>query len=156
MILNVIRRTVGTPLLRRARLLAREFLEQTNRADAIQRERLLALVARNAESQFGRDHGFGAIRSPANFRRRVPIRGYEGHEPYIEQVRRGDVQALFGPNTDVLMFAMTSGTKALTGHSDILLGAVSVRDPALAEDHVAWRVRTGSILGPFEAWLAHP
>jgi cystathionine gamma-lyase len=52
-------------------------------------------------------------------------------------------------------FAMTSGTKALTGHSDVLLGAVSVRDDALAEELVAWRIRTGSILGPLEAWLAH-
>ena len=52
-------------------------------------------------------------------------------------------------------FAMTSGTKALTGHADVLLGAVSVRDPALAEELVEWRIRTGSILGPFEAWLAH-
>jgi cystathionine gamma-lyase len=52
-------------------------------------------------------------------------------------------------------FAMVSGTKALTGHSDILLGAVSVRDAALVEELVAWRIRTGSILGPFEAWLAH-
>ena len=52
-------------------------------------------------------------------------------------------------------FAMVSGTKALTGHHDVLIGAVSVRDPALAEELVAWRIRTGSILGPFEAWLAH-
>jgi cystathionine gamma-lyase len=52
-------------------------------------------------------------------------------------------------------FAMTSGTKALTGHSDVLLGAVSVRDDALVEELVAWRIRTGAILGPFEAWLAH-
>jgi cystathionine gamma-lyase len=52
-------------------------------------------------------------------------------------------------------FAMTSGTKALTGHSDVLLGAVSVRDPALVEELVEWRIRTGSILGPLEAWLAH-
>jgi cystathionine gamma-lyase len=52
-------------------------------------------------------------------------------------------------------FAMTSGTKALTGHADMLMGAVSVRDDALAEELVEWRTRTGSILGPFEAWLAH-
>jgi cystathionine gamma-lyase len=52
-------------------------------------------------------------------------------------------------------FAMVSGTKSLTGHADLLLGAVSVRDPALAEELRAWRSRTGSILGPFEAWLAH-
>jgi cystathionine gamma-lyase len=50
---------------------------------------------------------------------------------------------------------MVSGTKALTGHGDVLLGAVSVRDPALATELRAWRSRTGSILGPFEAWLAH-
>jgi cystathionine gamma-lyase len=52
-------------------------------------------------------------------------------------------------------FAMLSGTKALTGHSDVLLGAVSVRDPALVGELVDWRIRSGSILGPFEAWLAH-
>jgi len=52
-------------------------------------------------------------------------------------------------------FAVVSGTKALTGHGDILLGAVSVRDPALAVELRAWRSRTGAILGPFEAWLAH-
>jgi cystathionine gamma-lyase len=52
-------------------------------------------------------------------------------------------------------FAMTSGTKALSGHSDVLLGAVSVRDAALVDELVAWRIRTGAVLGPFEAWLAH-
>jgi len=52
-------------------------------------------------------------------------------------------------------FAMVSGTKSLTGHADLLLGAVSVRDAALAAELRAWRSRTGSILGPFEAWLAH-
>jgi cystathionine gamma-lyase len=52
-------------------------------------------------------------------------------------------------------FAMTSGTKSLSGHSDLLLGAVSVRDPALAGELRDWRTHTGSIPGPFEAWLAH-
>jgi len=52
-------------------------------------------------------------------------------------------------------FAMVSGTKSLSGHSDVVLGAVSVRDPVLADELRAWRSRTGSVLGPFEAWLAH-
>ena len=42
----------------------------------------------------------------------MPIRSYEGHEPYIAQVREGNTGALFGPGTEVLMFAMTSGTTA--------------------------------------------
>ncbi len=52
-------------------------------------------------------------------------------------------------------YAMVSGTKSLTGHGDVLLGAVSVRDAALASALREWRTRSGSILGPFEAWLAH-
>jgi cystathionine gamma-lyase len=52
-------------------------------------------------------------------------------------------------------FAMLSGTKSLVGHSDVLLGAVSVRDSSLAVELRSWRSHTGAILGPFEAWLAH-
>jgi cystathionine gamma-lyase len=52
-------------------------------------------------------------------------------------------------------FAMLSGTKSLTGHSDMLLGNVSVGDPELARRLVDWRTHSGSILGGFEAWLAH-
>jgi hypothetical protein len=101
---------VGWPIARQARRLARAFLAQTARAGDVQHDLLLRRIARHADSQFGRDHHFGEIRSPADFRRRVPIRGYEGHEPYIDRVRNGDTGALFGPGTRVLMFAMTSGT----------------------------------------------
>jgi cystathionine gamma-lyase len=52
-------------------------------------------------------------------------------------------------------FAMISGTKALSGHSDLLLGAVSVSDPALAAELRVARTRGGAIPGAFEAWLAH-
>jgi hypothetical protein len=70
----------------------------------------LRRIARHADSQFGRDHFFGEIRTPADFRKRVPISGYDRHEPYIDRVRQGDTRALFGAGTEVLMFAMTSGT----------------------------------------------
>jgi cystathionine gamma-lyase len=51
--------------------------------------------------------------------------------------------------------AMCSGTKALAGHSDLLLGALSVRDRGLAEALRSGRSRAGSVPGAFEAWLAH-
>jgi hypothetical protein len=109
---NLVRNAIGRPLKRRYRALAETFLRLTASAGEVQRARLLELVARHADSQFGRDHHFAEIRSPEDFRRRVPIRGYEGHEPYIARVRQGDLGALFGPGTEVLMFAMTSGTTA--------------------------------------------
>jgi hypothetical protein len=110
--LYLLRKWAGTPVTRRARRLAGEFLHQAEHARAVQAARLRGLVARHADSGFGRDHGFAEIKDAADFRRRVPVRGYEGHEPYIERVRQGDTRALFGPGTDVLMFAMTSGTTA--------------------------------------------
>jgi hypothetical protein len=101
---------IGRPVVRRARRLAQAFLAQAQDAGRVQRELLLARLARHADSRFGRDHFFGEIRTPADFRKRVPIGGYERHEPYIDRVRQGDSSALFGAGTDVLMFAMTSGT----------------------------------------------
>jgi cystathionine gamma-synthase len=47
-----------------------------------------------------------------------------------------------------------SATKYLSGHSDLLLGAAVVDDPALAERLVAHRGRHGGVPGAFEAWLA--
>jgi cystathionine gamma-lyase len=50
---------------------------------------------------------------------------------------------------------LASGTKALTGHSDILLGYAATRDTALLEAMRSWRTLTGGIPGAFDAWLAH-
>jgi cystathionine gamma-lyase len=51
--------------------------------------------------------------------------------------------------------SVASGTKALTGHSDLLLGYACTRDRGVAEALRTWRGSTGGIPGPFEAWLAH-
>ena len=48
-----------------------------------------------------------------------------------------------------------SDTKALTGHSDLLLGHVSTADDELFARVQGWRNHTGSTPGPFEAWLGH-
>ncbi|MET0817648.1 MAG: cystathionine gamma-lyase [Solirubrobacteraceae bacterium] len=51
--------------------------------------------------------------------------------------------------------AVVSATKSLSGHSDIVLGAVATRDPewvALLRKH---RSQGGAIAGPFEAWMLH-
>jgi cystathionine gamma-lyase len=45
-----------------------------------------------------------------------------------------------------------SDTKVLNGHSDLVMGHVSTRDPALAEALRQWRRVAGAIPGPFEAW----
>lgn len=52
-------------------------------------------------------------------------------------------------------FAVGSGTKALTGHGDILLGYVTCREEEQAERVRLWRKHVGAVPGPMEAWLAH-
>jgi cystathionine gamma-lyase len=52
-------------------------------------------------------------------------------------------------------FSVSSDSKHLTGHGDLILGHVAVSDPGLAERLVAWRTQTGAVAGPLEAWLAH-
>jgi cystathionine gamma-synthase len=47
-----------------------------------------------------------------------------------------------------------SGTKYLGGHSDVLSGALIVReDAALLERFRDWQQMAGSVLGPFDCWL---
>lgn len=50
--------------------------------------------------------------------------------------------------------SMNSVTKYLSGHSDVIIGSLSVRDPALYARLLEARTLQGSIPGPFEAWLA--
>lgn len=51
--------------------------------------------------------------------------------------------------------SLSSDTKVTTGHSDLLLGHVSVKDMALADKLRTWRTQMGAIPGPMEVWLAH-
>lgn len=50
--------------------------------------------------------------------------------------------------------SVASDTKSLTGHSDLLLGHVAVRDAELNAKIDRWRTLSGSVVGPMEAWLA--
>lgn len=107
---DIIRKVAGLPLIWRAQRLYDEFISLTDQCPQVQERMLLAQLKRNASSQFGRDFGFSEIKSYDDYRRRMPIGQYDDFEPYIAQVRQGNTGALFGENTKILMFAMTSGT----------------------------------------------
>ena len=50
---------------------------------------------------------------------------------------------------------VASGTKALTGHSDVLLGYLAGNDEELLAQATVWRTHTGAVPGAFDCWLAH-
>lgn len=52
-------------------------------------------------------------------------------------------------------FVVASDAKAITGHSDLILGHVATRDAEKATALRTWRTQHGAIPGPMEVWLAH-
>ena len=52
-------------------------------------------------------------------------------------------------------FVVASDTKALTGHSDLVLGHAAAADAKSAGLLRTWRTQHGAIPGPMEVWLAH-
>jgi hypothetical protein len=89
----------------------RRFQHACQQPEAVQKELLLHIVFRQAITAFGRDHGFGSIRTIADFRKHVSIAPYERLAPYIERVKSGETEALIADDT-IRLFALTSGTTA--------------------------------------------
>ena len=89
--------------------MAARFDRAARNITRFQRDLLLAQIRREQETAFGRDHHFASIRTLADFRRHLPVAGYEYFEPYIERVKAGETEALFHRQR-VVMFALTSGT----------------------------------------------
>jgi cystathionine gamma-lyase len=52
-------------------------------------------------------------------------------------------------------YVVASDTKALTGHSDLVLGHVAAAAPERIDAIRGWRTQHGAIPGPMETWLAH-
>ena len=127
-----VRWLLGRLLKRKAVRLRQRFHAMTADPTIVQRNNLLTQIRREAPTAFGRDHGFGKVKSVADFRKAVPIGDYESVAPYIERVKQGETGALFH-RQKVVMFAMTSGTTATRKF-------IPVTERALAEYRRGWTV----------------
>jgi len=144
-------RTILRPVARaagwHARRQTRAFLAAHQRTQQVQDRLLKALLAAHAPSEFGRDHDFGRLRSYEDFAAAVPVGNYETHRPYVDRVLDGHAQAMFAPGTEVLMFAVTSGTTGSPKH-------IPVTRRFLAEYHRGWNIFGVCLLGDHpRGWL---
>ena len=89
----------------------RAFEEATHRPQEVQESLLRRILAAQRDTGFGKDHQFGGVQTVADYRKNVPVAGYEYVEPYVTRVTKGDYAALLS-HPHVYMFAMTSGTTA--------------------------------------------
>src|SRR5712664_3628939 len=89
-LLKMIGKIVRRPVLRHLAA----FEQATHKPREVQEALLRRILAFQADTDFGRAHGFAGVRAAEDFRRQVPVAGYEYVEPYIDRVRKGDLRAL--------------------------------------------------------------
>ena len=77
-------------------------------AEEIQRKVLKRLLREAAQTAYGRDHGFGEIRSYEEFSRTVPVNTYEELKGFIDRMRHGERDVLWKGR--VKWYAKSSGT----------------------------------------------
>lgn len=76
----------------------------------VQAELFENLILRAALTEYGKQHGFGSIKSYEDFRDNVPLQAYEDVSPWVERIMAGE-QELLWP-TDTRWFAKSSGTSS--------------------------------------------
>jgi hypothetical protein len=96
--------------LRRVHRHTLALLSQTTaEPERYQAQALQRILAANAATTYGREHGFARIRTAADFRAAVPVSTYEELRPYVDRIADGtDPHALTADPVE--MFTNTSGT----------------------------------------------
>lgn len=87
---------------------AKRFEAATRDPVRIQQEKILEMVRKNADTEYGRRYGFGSIRTIADYQKQVPIVTYNDIKADIDRVVACQKNILTAE--DPVMFAQTSGT----------------------------------------------
>ena len=150
---------------------ANSFDDSTWDPAAAQEHKLLEIVRRNQATLYGREHGFGGIRSITDYQQAVSPNTYETLSPYIERMLEGEGDLLTADQP--VMFATTSGTtgrakyipvppsylheysrgvhvhtyRIFTDYRDILEGQIFVSPSGDVEGHTQGGVPYGAISG---------
>ncbi|MAT15595.1 MAG: auxin-responsive protein [Planctomyces sp.] len=89
---------------------ANRSLERMKRCRKVQRRLLKELLWMHRESHFAHAYKLDRMSTIDNFRKYFPVTNFEDYRPYIEQLKKGNLRALLGANSKLLMFSLSSGT----------------------------------------------
>lgn len=92
----------------------RRFRRALGKPRIVQLRKLGELLAQNANTAFGKAHGFDRIGSYEEFTRHVPMSDYDATEPWITRIRHGEANVLTGETvTHLIPTSGTSGGRKL-------------------------------------------
>lgn len=89
-----------------------DFLEDTNKVKSIQKNKILNIVRKNQNSEFGKEHNFNKIHSIEEFRKQIPISDYSDYDKYIEKCKQINSSIL--TESKIRLFEPTSGSISAT------------------------------------------
>ncbi|NIV18361.1 MAG: GH3 auxin-responsive promoter [Woeseiaceae bacterium] len=87
---------------------SRRYRRDAGDIERVQRSRLAMYLRRNADTDFGRRHGFAGLSGWEDFVRKVPVQGYDDVEPYIRRIAGGENRVLTAE--PVRLFEPSSGS----------------------------------------------
>ncbi len=105
-------RTINSLWMWQSRGESRAFHQATANIRQQQEELLQLTLRNNADSSYGREHGFATIKSLEDFQKHVPVCDYEGLRPKIDEIASGGQGVL--TSEPVLMLEPTGGSSGGT------------------------------------------
>lgn len=93
-------------------------------------------------TSFGKDHEFSNIKSYEEFKKKVPVRDYEGLKAYIEEVKKGKKDVLW--KGQPMYFAKTSGTTSGAKYIPITKESMPYQIAAAKEALLLYIAETGN------------
>ncbi|HEX5716778.1 MAG TPA: GH3 auxin-responsive promoter family protein [Thermoanaerobaculia bacterium] len=86
------------------------FRRSLGRPEAVQRSLLGSYLGANADTAFGRAHGFASVRTAEEYRERVPLLGGDELTPWVDRIAAGEARVL--TRSPVRTLEPTSGSSA--------------------------------------------
>ncbi|MCZ6785693.1 MAG: GH3 auxin-responsive promoter family protein [Planctomycetota bacterium] len=126
------------------------------RVGLLQREKLLGIVERNKETEFGRAHGFRRIKSPEDYAAAVPLSTAPDYHAAWKRIENGERNVLFAD--PVYAFALSSGTTGEPKKVPLTKALVRALKRASGYTTSAYMARTGnfSLLRGYALQVAAP
>ena len=106
-----------------AALIARQVRNWSKKPVETQEKVFQQLLSGARDTAFGKDHDFASIRSYEDFKKKVPVRDYEGLKSYIDRATKGEANVLWKGKP--IYFCKTSGTTSGTKYIPITRESIS-------------------------------
>jgi hypothetical protein len=114
-----LRKLIGTPILKYRMRTWTQFIESTKNPQKHQIMKLKQVLSEIEGSEFAKKFRLSNDLPSDAFHQAIEVAGYERMRPWVDRVLTGDREALFSKKSELLMFALTSGTTALSKHIPI-------------------------------------